>query len=380
MSNAHNLPFTTEEYELRLQRVRQAMRERQIDVLLVDQTEFLAYLTGYSISENMYRACLVPLDGEVVLALRAVDLGPFAETSWLDASQAVAFADWEDPVHVIAETVKARGWASKRIGIDEDSYNMPLRRFKKLKTALPDATFVDFSGVLEVLRSRKSLKEIEYLRRASQIADETIGDIVETSGEGTSARDVAATAHTSFIARGADTGRPGLFNLAEGDNFLHGVMTGKPLCKGDVLHMELLPMVCGYSARLMRPAVVGRDDARSAVAQQLVDIQDHQFAQMKPGAYARDIDATVRSPILEAGLRQKYLNITGYTLGHYPTSTPRTSDFTRIFLPNSDWVLEEGMVFHMYVSAAGVAFSETVLVTKTGVDLLTKSPRKLLTL
>jgi Xaa-Pro dipeptidase len=98
---------------------------------------------------------------------------------------------------------------------------------------------------------------------------------------------------------------------------------------------------------------------------------------MRPGANAADLDAMVRKPILEAGLRREYVNVTGYTLGHYPISTPRSSDFTRVFLPNADWQLEQGMVFHMYVSAAGIAFSETVLVTETGIELLTRAPRQL---
>jgi Xaa-Pro aminopeptidase len=40
-------------------------------------------------------------------------------------------------------------------------------------------------------------------------------------------------------------------------------------------------------------------------------------------------------------------------------------------------VLESGMTFHMYVSANGIAFSETVLMTDNGVELLTRSPRRL---
>ena len=36
------------------------------------------------------------------------------------------------------------------------------------------------------------------------------------------------------------------------------------------------------------------------------------------------------------------------------------------------------MVFHMYASAQGVSFSETVLVTAAGPERLTRSPRILL--
>ena len=58
---------------------------------------------------------------------------------------------------------------------------------------------------------------------------------------------------------------------------------------------------------------------------------------------------------------------------------PRTSDFTRLFTAEADWRLEAGMVFHMYASAdAGVAFSETVLVTDGSPERLTRTERRLL--
>lgn len=365
--------FEREEYQARLAKVRAAMAERNIDLLIVDQSEFLIYLTGFSISENMYRACLVPMEGEPVMVLRAVDLGPFLDSSWVTAS--VAFADWENPIRALADAIGEMGSSGKAIGIDEDSYCMPLKRFKALQAALPDATFGDFSGVLETLRARKSPTEIAYIREASRIADVAITAAVEAAGEGRSARHAAAAVHRVFMEEGADTSRAGIFTTGIGNNFLHGYLTATPLKKGDILHLELLPFVQGYSARIMRPVVIGPVGDRQNIADQLLDIQNRQFAAIRPGAIAKDIDRTVREGVLSAGLRPDYFNITGYNLGAYPLHTPRTSDFSRIFLPTSEWVLEQGMIFHMYVSASGIAFSETVLVTETGAELLTQSPR-----
>jgi Xaa-Pro dipeptidase len=368
--------FPKDEYQARVARVREHMAARELDVLIIDQTEFLAYLTGFSISENMYRACLLPRDGEPIMILRAVDLGPFEESSWLTRS--VAFADWEDPVQVLTDTIRRIGYASGRIGLDEDSYCMPLRRFKQLAAKIPDAHFVDFSGVMAVLRARKSEREIAVLKRAAQIGDLGITAALKASGEGKSPRDAAAAVYQVFMAEGADAARAGIITSGVGNAFLHGGLTKQPLAKGDILHLELLPYIDGYSARLMRSAVIG-DIAphRLQLARRLIEIQDRQFEAIKPGACAADIDALARKAVLADGLRPDYPNITGYSLGCYPLHTPRTSDFSRIFLPTADWTLEEGMVFHMYVSADGVAISETVLVTKTGYECLTRSPRQI---
>ena len=369
------MPFPIDEYEVRVAHVRERMAARDIDVLIIDQTEFLAYLTGFSISENMYRACLLPSNGQPVMILRAVDLGPFEDNSWL--SHSVAFADWEDPVQVLADTIGGLGYAQGRVGLEEDSYCMPLARFRKLATKLPDVQFVDFSGVLAELRARKSDREIAVLRRAAGIGDLGIAAALQACGEGKSARDAAAAVYQVFMEEGADAARAGIITAGVGNAFLHGGLTKEPLAKGDVLHMELLPCIDGYSARLMRSAVIGEiAPRRSQLARHMIEIQDRQFEAIKPGASACDVDAIARKAVLAGGLRPDYPNITGYSLGCYPLSTPRTSDFSRVFLPTADWTLEEGMVFHMYVSADGVAISETVLVTETGHERLTRSPRQ----
>ena len=84
-----------------------------------------------------------------------------------------------------------------------------------------------------------------------------------------------------------------------------------------------------------------------------------------------------RAGILDAGLGEVYDNVTGYTLGIYPVGRPVLSDFSRCFLPEADWALESGMVFHMYMSARGLAISETVVVGDHGPERLTKLPREL---
>jgi Xaa-Pro dipeptidase len=85
----------------------------------------------------------------------------------------------------------------------------------------------------------------------------------------------------------------------------------------------------------------------------------------------------MRQGALDAGLRPHYENVTAYTLGLY-TRTPRTSDFSGVFLPTSDWPLEEGMVFHLYATAQGLGFSETVVVGKDCGLCLTTCQRQIL--
>ena len=366
-------PFPREEYEERLGRLRAVMAGRRLDAVIVDTCEMLDYFTGFAVSENRYRAAVIRPEGNPVMVVRRLDEQPFLNAAWFEDRR--AFADVEDPVAVVAAVVGD----AVRVGLDMHSYCMTVKRFGHLRALLPGTELVDLSDLLMPMRLRKSDAELEVMRAAASIADEAMRRAIAAAVPGASSRRAASVASGAFVELGADFGRTGPITVGRGWNFMHGKLSGEPLAEGDVLHLELVPKVRGYCARLMRPAVMGEPSPElAAAAAALVDLQDRQIAAMVPGAEARAVDAIMREGAIRAGLRRDYVNNTGYTLGYYFEQAPRTSDFTRPFTADADWRLEAGMTFHIYASAeAGVAFSETVLVTDRGPERLTGTERRL---
>jgi Xaa-Pro aminopeptidase len=368
--------FPRGEYDERLGRLRAAMADRSVDAVIADECEMLHYFTGFAISENLYRAVVIPAAGQPVMTVRRLDEGVFLKTSWFGSRR--AFEDDEDPVAVVAEVVDRLGAARGHIGLDMNSYCMPVKRFRRLQALLPEVEFSDFSDVFRPLRLNKSPREIAVMRKAAAIADTAMRRAIAAAEPGASSRQAAAAASGAFVELGADGGRTGPITVGRGWNFLHGALSDEPLQPGDILHLELVPKVNGYCAKLMRPAVMGEPSAELAdVAQRLIELQDRQIASMVPGARAHDVDAILRRGAVAQGLRPDYANNTGYTLGYYFEQAPRSSDFTRLFTADANWRLEAGMTFHMYTSAAGVAFSETVHVTPHGPERLTSIERRL---
>ena len=362
------------EMAMRVAALRARMVEHGIDLALFDEMEALFWLAGYANSENRWRACLVPLAGEPFFIIRALDATPLRESTWL--SDIVAYRDWDDPITVLAQATAARGFANGTIGTDHYSYCMPVARFARLREALPRARFVDIGRIVWELRLIKSPAEIALLRRAAAIADTAVVASLALCKPGGSQRDVAAAAIASYLANGADPGPAGPITAGRGWDFMHRRLREEPLAAGDVVHIELAPRFRGYSARIMRCAVCGgASDEQRAMAERICALQDAQIAAMHPGAPARDVDALLRRPMLHDKLRPSFDNISGYTLGYYHPASPHTSDFTRCFHPAAEWRLEAGMVCHMYASAQGLSFSETVLVTPDGPERLTRTPR-----
>lgn len=369
--------FTADEFAARLSRLRQHMRAADVDVALFDEIEAMAWLTGYGNSENRWRCVGIPLDGEPFFLIRALDATPCRQRNWIE--NICTFRDWEDPMPVLRDALARRGLAQARIGLDYNSYCMPVARFARIQAALPGARFVDLGNLVWRLRLSKSPAEIALLRQCAGVADTALRRAAAVCLPGASQREAARVAVSAFVELGADPGPPGPITAGRGWDFLHGHLGDAPLQAGDIVHIELTPRIHGYSARTMRCVAVGAPDpALMDAGKRLAAIQDRQIAAMRPGAVARDIDAILRRGVLTEGLRDSYDNITGYTLGYYAYPGPHTSDFTRIFHPEAEWVLEPNMVFHMYASAGGASLSETVLVTEHGAEVLTSLPRDVL--
>lgn len=369
--------FPREEFGGRVAKARAAMAEAGAELLLVDHAEFLAWLTGYTVSETMYRAAFLPREGEPWFVLRELDAGPCRDACWF--ADIVGFPDTAEPHQVMADEIHRRGFAKAHIGADHASYGFTAATRHRLAALLPEARFVDLARASDLLRAVKSPAEIALIAEAAGIADKAMAAIAARAEPGISPRAAAAIAAACFLENGADTGETGPILPGVGDHeFLHGVMTAQPLADGDILHVELIPKVRNHGARLMRPVLIGEDRrGLTPLAERLVALQDRQLAAMRPGALACKVDAILREAVLAEGLRPVYDNVSGYTLGLYGR-TPRPSDFSRVFLPSSDWRLEEGMVFHMYVSAGGLGFSESVVVEAGGGRRLTQAPRALL--
>lgn len=366
--------FARAEYDQRLARLKARMREARVDAALFDEIEAMIWVTGFGSSANRWRCAVIPLEAEPFFLIRALDGGICRDRAWIE--DVPTYRDWEDPIPVLAAAFAERGLSEARIGLDFESYGMSVGRFAAIRKAMPKAEFVDLGPVIAELRLIKSPAEIDLLRRAAAIADQATVDAAAVCVVGGYQRDAAKRAQMTFVEMGGDPYRPGPITAGRGWNFLHAPSGDEPLQRGDLVHIELTPRIHGYSARIMRNAVLGPVDAeRQRAMDVLIELQDRQIAAMKPGAIASEVDAILRNGIIASGLRDSYENITAYTLGLYGDAGPRTSDFTRIFHPEAHWPLEANMVFHVYASAGGAAISESVLVTESGPERLTRLPR-----
>ena len=366
--------FERAEYLGRLNRVQAEAKRRGLDGVLLFQPESVTWLTGFfTRGYASFQFGAVPASGEPALCCRDV------EAYYLDRTCAFSGRElWRDgdvPLEVGAGLIRRLFGDAARLGIELAAWPLNAARFAGLKAALPRVAFVDASDLASGLRLVKSSAEIALMRRAGRAAEAGMRAAAAAARPGASERDLAAAVCAALVGAGSDVPGPGVLSSGEGAHHLHGSYTDRVFARGDTIQLETLPCVRHYHARFMRPIKAGcaRPDDE-ALAARLIDIQDAALAQVRPGVSAAVPDGVYRRGVRAAGLAESYTNKTFYSIG---LLLPPSGGESLEAAPGADWSFAAGMTFHTYLLARDFGMSETIAITETGCERLTRYPREL---
>ncbi|MFK7944869.1 MAG: M24 family metallopeptidase, partial [Paracoccaceae bacterium] len=172
-----DLPFSQEEYSDRLARVRQAMVEAGVDVMVTVDPSNMAWLTGYDgWSFYVHQAVIIGPSGDPVFWGRAMDAVGAGRTCYMAADDLVPYPDHyvmsteRHPMDHLALLLAERGWADGRVGVEMENYYYSARAHQVLGAALP-GELVDATALINWCRAVKSPAEITFMRRAARIVE-----------------------------------------------------------------------------------------------------------------------------------------------------------------------------------------------------------------
>jgi ectoine hydrolase len=197
---AVRLPFERSEYDARIAKARRAMANSGIDLLIVTDPSNMAWLTGYDGWSFYVHQCVVLAhDGEPIWFGRGQDANGAKRTVFRDHAQIVGYPDHyvqsreRHPMDYLSrEVIEARGWGGLRIGVELDNYYFSAAAFASLARNLPNAKWVDATGLVNWQRAVKSPREIEYMRIAARIVEKMHAHIVERIEPGMRKNDLVA--------------------------------------------------------------------------------------------------------------------------------------------------------------------------------------------
>jgi len=368
--------FTPEEYEARIQKVRELMEIKGLDVLVIHSPENIYYLSGYQTpGYYWYQALILPLESAPVFIAPPHEAALIPEFCWIEDSR--IYPDTSDWSQVTAEILKEIESATSLIGLETKSRFLTVDFYQSMCALLPDSRLADGSGLVESCRLLKSSREIDYMREAAKVSSRGMKAGIAAVIEGVSELEIAASVHTELDMAGSEyTGLPAFITSGERSQLVHATWSSKLIESGDLVFMEIPGSVNRYHAAQSRSVFVG-DPPEAVLEANRVATEALEVAKgsMKQGVQACSVFKAGSSVINEAKIGYKQGRRIAYGIG---TAFPPGWDEGDIFSINTDESrpLMSGMCFHLITTMripnlGAIGCSDTVLVTEHGVETLT---------
>ncbi|WP_324788617.1 aminopeptidase P family protein [Streptomyces sp. H51] len=199
-----------------------------------------------------------------------------------------------------------------------EEHHLTVSRHRALASVAPRLRFADLSAAVEQLRVVKDEEEISCLRIGAEIADQALGELLESILVGRTERHLALELERRLVDHGAD-GPAFPTSVATGPNAGRRAHrpTDRRVEEGDFLSVCLGAMYRGYRCEIGRTFVIG-----TTPADWQIELYDLVFAAQRagretlaPGAAHRDVDRAARQVLDSAGYAEALPALTGHGVG-----------------------------------------------------------------
>lgn len=377
--------FSKEEFADRLLRTRKAITETKLDWLLVIHPVSMRWLIGQDNKSYTAFQCLAVSahSDRLIVFTREMERNEFELDTMVDEVRGYNGREPEDPMQAFSKFADDLRLRKGRVGMEVPSWYLNPHQYMRVKEILGEALVAEPSNLVHGLKLVKSPREIEYHRKSAAIAADALKALIATVAEGRSELELAAAAYHAILKAGSAI-PASTMNLMTGERscFALGAPTERRQVKGDTGLVELGAAYRRYTSTLGRQWVLGKPTGRIRELHRIVlEASDACMAEMRDGAQAIKPHEALKDVIGKAGMDHFRQHTSGY--GMAPGFPPSWGEPTNMFGGSKD-VLRAGMVISVEPAVfikeerVGVRLIDNCLITETGVDLLSRTPRDLI--
>jgi Xaa-Pro dipeptidase len=356
------------EFEKRLTRVRQAMRDQGLQALLVYDSgrhnflrmNYVAYLTDF-ISVGPETMLVVPLEDDPVLYLApAWDIPRAQDESWVGYIR-----PFPEFYARLAKTLGKVGLIGRE-AMHVEMHDEVVRLLKQTPANAKD--------IIENMARCKSPFEVERLRRAAAIADAGVSALHEDARPGLKEYELAAIVEHRMRYLGAEDNF-GMVVANSHNQALHPA-TDRVTQPGDIIIGEITPCIGGLFVQICRTVVLGEPPPvvreKYAILHKAMGLG---MAAAETGAPASAVAKAINGTFIEYGYekycRPPFMRVRGHGLGCGSFAPGSLED-------ENQTKLEEGMTFiihpNQYLPETGyLTLGDTVAMGKSKAESLMKS-------
>jgi Xaa-Pro aminopeptidase len=364
--------------------VREACRERSLDALVITSLPNILYLTNFTGSAAI-----------VVLTARRLHF--ITDSRYVEAVAQARDSPYGCPELELI-TVEGsydgtlasllRSMPSARLGFE--AAHLTVARHNWLTAAVGTGetapSLLATDGVVERWRLVKDDYELKTLRTAAQMLSAVVPGVFEEVRRGRSEREIALAidwrlrragfernAFETIVASGPNSALP------------HARPGERTMSESDLVVLDFGGVHDSYCVDLTRTISVGKAGPRQHEVYDAVRAaHDRAIQAVAPGRSRFEIDGAARNELASRGLGEAFGHGTGHGLGIEIHEDPRIARRRTGLDPESDPVTT-GMVFTVEPGAylpgwGGVRIEDDVVVTETGVEVLTQATTELMEL
>ncbi|WP_424766178.1 M24 family metallopeptidase [Paenibacillus sp. sgz302251] len=352
----------------RVKRLRHLLEEQSFEALLIGSEHNRRYISGFTGSSGMV---LITLTHSYLLTdFRYRTQAP---------QQAAGFQIIEhgsSPLENVRELMEQHKLS--RLAFEQE--HVVYSEFTAWTKALPSIKLEPSSGLVEKLRIIKDATELQIMQEAADLADRTFEHILKLIRTGVRETDIALEMEVYMRSHGATSSSFDTI-VASGERAAlpHGVASDRVIGINEFVKLDFGAYYNGYCSDLTRTVVVGKPSEKHVEIYNIVlEAQLHALEHIKPGMSGREADALTRDIITKYGYGDQFGHGTGHGLGMEIHEAPRLSKLSETILtPGMTVTVEPGI----YVPGfGGVRIEDDIVITETGIKILTSSPKDLITL
>lgn len=397
VENDYFIPFSKQEYERRYQMIREAMKEKGLDCLLVYGAHHFAgsdmghinsvYLACYAAILHSY--VVFPLKGEPTLVLsmpthldNAKDLSVIADVR----------APSLDPEYPVADRLKELGLEKGNIGIVGPTgtwftFTIPVEHYNHFTKTFPQAKFQTVTAWYESLRLVKSEEEIQRMERAGKINGLAYEEIVLATRPGVRHSDLSKVGEAVIVRQGGTYPFPGHVGSTPmanpGRSYPDFYPTHKTINAGDVVQTETSAGYGSYFTKIWGTYFVGEPTKEyRQIFELAASIHDTAVRDLKPGMTGRDVKKYVE-PLKKTPYTTRLTLVTGWSTLNQPPNVGALDGSPGMFLEKKeylDFVFKPGNCVDIVAwittpdMKKGLWLGSTCVFTKDGLKELPSAP------
>jgi len=379
------LPFSNEEYNKRLIKLRSIMDKDNLDMIILTSMHNIAYYSGFIYcSFGRPYGCIIT-ENKIVTISANID----ASQPWRRSHcENIIYTDWKKDNFLKAITsIIDENKIPKNIGIENDHITLEMN--EKIQSIFSASAFTDISKKLMKLRMIKSKEEIEIIKNGARIADIGGEEIVKNIKEGATELEIAITGRDKMEKEIAKTYPDAeymdtwvWFQSGINTDGAHNPKTNRKLVNGDILSLNTFPMISGYYTALERTLFLDNVNDESLKAWEAnVKVHKRGLELIKPGVKCSDICNELNELFAELGYLQYRTFGYGHSFGVLSHFYGREAGLE--LREDIDTILEENMVISMEPmilipegnpGAGGYREHDILVIGKNSAENITKFP------